>query len=248
MTTSETAATMPVMPQQGTEPDPFLSPKRGGTELFIIRHADALPGAEEVVTGGYDEQALSELGRKQAEALAARLRVVPLAAIYASPIGRAAQTAQPTAAAHRLDIQLRPELREVELGPVSADPLSGANPEELSAALRERLREIAAIALRTGMWDSIPGTEPSDLLRARIVAAMDAIIVAHPGQRVAVVTHAGAINAYLAAVLGIPRDYFFPTMNTSISVVRALGERRLLLTLNDIGHLYAAGLLNPSEG
>ncbi|MDQ2831453.1 MAG: histidine phosphatase family protein, partial [Chloroflexota bacterium] len=86
--------------------DPFLSPKNGGTEILLIRHADALPDAAEVVLdGAYNSQALSELGRRQARALAERLRTTTLAAIYSSPIPRARQTAAPTAEALGLDVR-----------------------------------------------------------------------------------------------------------------------------------------------
>jgi broad specificity phosphatase PhoE len=76
---------------------------------------------------------------------------------------------------------------------------------------------------------------------------MDRIIAAHSGERVLVVSHAGAINAYLAAQLGIAHDYFFPAANTSISVMRALGGRRMLFSLNDIAHLAQAGLFTPRD-
>ena len=45
--------------------DVMLGPKQGGTEVYFIRHADALPDAAEVVLGHYDEQSLSELGRSR---------------------------------------------------------------------------------------------------------------------------------------------------------------------------------------
>ncbi len=233
--------------EESQPPDPFMSLRHGGVELYIVRHADALPDADEVVDGGYDAQALSALGRRQAEALADRLRDLSLAAIYTSPMARAVQTAQPTAVSHQLEIQPVEGLREIALGTLASDDLAGATAEEVSILLRTRLREIANIAVSTGSWESIPGTEPSALLRARLTTSMDRIIAAHPGERVLIVSHAGAINAYLATLLGISHDYFFPTANTSISVMRALGERRMLFSLNDIAHLIQAGLFTPRD-
>jgi broad specificity phosphatase PhoE len=233
--------------EESQEPDPFMSLRHGGVELYIVRHADALPDADELVDGGYDAQALSALGRQQAEALANRLRDLTLAAIYTSPLGRAIQTAAPTAASHGLEIQPVEGLREVDLGSFRVDATDSGTPDEVSARLRTRLREIANIAVSTGSWESIPGSEPSALLRARLVTAMDRIIAAHPGERVMIVSHAGAINAYLAALLGLRQDYFFPTANTAISVMRALDERRMLFSLNDIAHLMQVGLFAPSD-
>lgn len=229
------------------ESDPFLSLRGGGTEIYLIRHADALPDADEVIDGGYDIQSLSELGRRQARALAVRLKDANLSAIYASPIGRARETAAAVAEAAGLELCVEPELREVALGMIGPEVGSGASQEAVAQMLRERLREIATIALNGGNWDAIPGSEPAAELRARVTAAVHSIAARHPGQRVAAVSHGGAINAYFAALLGIQRDYFFPAANTSISVVRIKGERTLLLALNDVSHLREGGLLKGAE-
>ena len=231
-------------PEVTETPDPFLSLKRGGTEVYLIRHGDALPGVEEIVLGDYDDQGLSALGRRQAQALVPSLRESGLAAIYSSPIGRAMETAAPTAQALGLDIQVDPELREVELGPVGADLRSIADRERLAQAMRERQDEIANIIVTSGYWSAIGESEPSAALRGRMRAALARIAARHPGERVAVFSHGGSINAYIGEMLGIARDYFFPCANTSISVVRLKGERRLLLALNDVHHLRQANLFD----
>ncbi|MEO7002745.1 MAG: histidine phosphatase family protein [Ktedonobacterales bacterium] len=226
--------------------DPFLSLRNGATEVYFVRHGDALPGVDEVILGDYDAQALSSLGRRQAEALAQRMRQVAPTAIYSSPTGRARQTAQPTADALGLTIQIAPDLREVELGAIGGDLAADADAAAVSALLRRRLRDIAVIALTSGTWASIPGSEPSAQLRQRVSDAIAHIATQHAGQRVLVVSHGGAINAWFAALLGIERDYFFPAANTSISVARVKGERRLLMALNDISHLREAGVFEES--
>ena len=185
------------------------------------------------------------MGRRQAQALGERMKQIPLAAVYSSPIGRARQTAGYVADAQGLEVRIEPDLREVALGPIGLAQGTTPTADEIAAALKARLREIAIVAVTTGSWSSIPGSEPSAELRARLVAAIDRIAAAHPGQRIAAVSHAGAINAYLASILGIERDYFFPTANTSISILRINGPRRMLFSLNDIGHLLAAGLFTP---
>jgi broad specificity phosphatase PhoE len=223
--------------------DPFLSLKSGATEIYLIRHGDALPGADEIAEGDYDAQSLSTLGRRQAQALAARLReTTPLAAVYSSPIGRARETAAPIAEAQELEVLIEPELREVGLGPIGPEATAGLGPDDVAKLLKDRLREIAVIAVTAGGWEAIPGSEPSAALRARLRAAISRIAAAHPGARVAVVSHGGAINAYVASVLGLGRDYFFPAANTSVSVVRIKGARAMLFSLNDITHLRAPNL------
>ncbi len=131
-------------------PDLFLSLKRGATEIYFIRHADALPSADEVASGGYDDQPLSELGRRQAQVLAERLRDSGLAAIYSSPLGRARQTAEAVGKAADLPVSLEPDLREVELGQIGPKERDVLSPEEQSNLLKQRLREIAIVAVTTG--------------------------------------------------------------------------------------------------
>jgi 2,3-bisphosphoglycerate-dependent phosphoglycerate mutase len=54
---------------------------------------------------------------------------------------------------------------------------------------------------------------------------------------VLVFAHGGVVNAYVAEVLGLKVDFFFPAGNTSITVVRSTGKHRVLYILNDLGHL-----------
>ncbi|MCU1390852.1 MAG: hypothetical protein JWL72_4190, partial [Ilumatobacteraceae bacterium] len=78
----------------------------------------------------------------------------------------------------------------------------------------------------------------------RVIAAVDAIVDQHRGQRVAVVCHGGVINAYLARVLGIADSvgFFYPNY-TSIHRVMAAGSgQRQIVTVNETAHLRGTGL------
>ena len=78
--------------------DPFLIQRDSAAELFIVRHADAIPGADEIIPGGiYDDLPLSRIGREQAQALAERLSKLQFDAMYSSPLKRCLQTAAPLA-------------------------------------------------------------------------------------------------------------------------------------------------------
>src|SRR5215469_15667131 len=109
----------------------FLTLKSGATEVYLIRHGDALPAAEDIIAGDYDAQSLSALGRQQAQAVAERLRDVHLAAVYSSPIGRASETAEAIAAAQDLAVGIEPDLREVGLGNIGPELSGDLPPEEI---------------------------------------------------------------------------------------------------------------------
>jgi broad specificity phosphatase PhoE len=80
--------------------------------------------------------------------------------------------------------------------------------------------------------------EPADRVRERMRAAVDAAIEAHPGGRVVVVAHALAILAYVTDVMRLDLGALrLLPYYTSVSVVRALGERRMVGSLADVAHL-----------
>jgi probable phosphoglycerate mutase len=216
--------------------DPFLGLESGSTEIYLIRHADALPDADDVAHGGYDDQPLSEPGRRQAQALAERMKKVSLAALYSSPIKRAWQTASFVGETLGLEVRVHVDLREVGLHP---DPhlLAHLGSEERALAVRSYLHDVEIAALQIGVWSQIPGCESSEALRERLSSVMNRISSEHMGQRIAIVTHSGAINAYIATSLGLEKDFFFPALNTSISIMRIRGKQHLLIKLNDTAHL-----------
>ena len=78
---------------------------------------------------------------------------------------------------------------------------------------------------------------PADVV-GRMTAAVDEMISRHPGERVVAVSHGAAIMAYITNVLHLdPGQLRMYPYFTSISVVRASGDRRMLGALGDVAHL-----------
>ena len=218
--------------------DPFLFQRNNAAELFIVRHADAIPGPEEIIPSGvYDDLPLSQIGREQAEALAERLRKVSFDAIYSSPLRRCLETAGPIAERLHLTPIIVEDLKEIRLGEVRPIPKDGKDLKALYEALQARQIDIVRIAAETGNWDAIPGSEPSLAFRKRVVDAIDDIAHRHIGERVLIFAHGGVVNAYAAEVIGLDKNFFFPAANTSITVVRVSGKNRVLFVLNDVAHI-----------
>jgi probable phosphoglycerate mutase len=218
--------------------DPFLLRRDGAAELFLVRHADAIPEADEIIPSGvYDDLPLSRVGREQARALAERLKSLSFHAVYSSPLRRCQETAAPLLEHLRLTLTIVPDLKEIRLGIAYPLPTDTTDLAALTRALHARQAEIVRLAGGAGNWDAIPESEPSRAFRGRVVAAIDTIARQHTGERVLIFAHGGVINAYVAEVLGLEKDFFFPAANTSISVVRANGRQRVLYVLNDLSHL-----------
>jgi 2,3-bisphosphoglycerate-dependent phosphoglycerate mutase len=193
-------------------------------ELLLIRHA--LPVRVEGADGPADPP-LAEVGHRQAAALAAWLAPEPLDAIYTSPLRRAVETAAPLAASTGLGPVVDEDLAEYDRHANEYIPM-----EELRAEGGERWEQAVA------EW-SLGGEEMAAWFDA-VVAAVERVVEAHPGQTVAVVAHGGVINAYLASVLGIGRRLFFEPGYTSISrVIAARSGERQLRSVNEMAHLRA---------
>jgi broad specificity phosphatase PhoE len=106
-------------------------------------------------------------------------------------------------------------------------------------------RSAADRFVATPRWDAIPGFAPSRCFRQRVLVSIEQLLARHPGRRIAVVTHASVINAYLSALLCVPQDMFFAPEHTSISCVRSLGELYAVRSLNDTAHLLGQQTPRP---
>ena len=74
--------------------------------------------------------------------------------------------------------------------------------------------------------------------REVVTVAVERVIEANPGGRVAIVAHGGVINAYASHVLGLDSPLFFLPHYTSVN--RFLASRRghrSVVSLNETGHL-----------
>jgi probable phosphoglycerate mutase len=194
--------------------------------LLLIRHA--LPNRVELAEGRADP-ALSPEGERQAALLGEWLKHEPLSAIYASHLLRAQQTAVPVATAHQLNIVTEPDVAEFDRDASSYIPF-----EEIDR------NSVEFRAIVTGDYTAIGGPDPKTFV-GKIVDAMDRIIANHPSETVAVVCHAGVINAYMAHILGLDRVIFFGPGYTSVNRVLASNSTgmRGVGSLNELAHLRA---------
>jgi len=73
---------------------------------------------------------------------------------------------------------------------------------------------------------------------AAVVGALEEMVAAHPGQRVAVFCHGGVINVWTAHVLGMtPRLFFEPGYTSVHRYMCARGGQRNVVALNERAHL-----------
>jgi probable phosphoglycerate mutase len=71
-----------------------------------------------------------------------------------------------------------------------------------------------------------------------VVKALEEIIAAHPGRRVAVFCHGGVVNVWTAHVLGMaPRLFFEPGYTSVHRYMCASTGQRNVVSLNERAHL-----------
>jgi alpha-ribazole phosphatase len=179
-----------------------LPPLEGATRLVLVRHVEPSASMKGRVYGALDV-ALSPEARRQAEQLAEALDGVDLAAVYASPLRRALETAAPIAERHGLTPQIHDDLREIDFG-----ELEGERYEDLERRRPELFRSWMQWA-KDPTRVAFPGGESFAELRTRALAAAEEIRECHHGSSAALVAHGGVNRAILAASLELPDHALF---------------------------------------
>ncbi len=166
------------------------------TRLYLIRHAD-VENPNKVLYGHLDGFQLSALGRAQAAALGDRLRTEDLSRIVSSPLARAVETARliNERLARPAVLETDPELREAEFSRY----LQGL--PYWQVPLRRPLWFVHKA--RRGL---VPGDESVDKLGGRILEVIRRLAREHPGETMAVVSHADPINAAWILLDGRPHN------------------------------------------
>ncbi len=164
----------------------------GVCTIHLIRHAEhGLLG--HVLAGRQPDVPLSDAGRGQASALAARYTGQAVRAILTSPVQRAQETAGVIAAALGLVPIVDPSIEEIDFGRWTGAAFAALDGEPGWAAWNSA-RSLAPT----------PGGEGMLAAQARAVTAL--MQERELGGTVLAVSHSDVIKAVLAYVLGMPLD------------------------------------------
>lgn len=176
--------------------------------ILLIRHGESEADLLDVHEGRADFE-LTERGHRQAEAMAEYVTEhFSLTRLYASPLKRAAQTAEHLSEKALLSICFEPDLMEFNNG-----LLAGLSREEAD----RRYPEVKDLPIDQAVY----GQESKVEFRRRAVNALDRVLSENePDSVVAVVSHGGMINQLYGALFHIPigEKSFFCTEDTGIHV------------------------------
>jgi broad specificity phosphatase PhoE len=163
------------------------------TLLILWRHGNTDWNAGDRVQGQIDTP-LNERGRHQAAVAAKRLAALRPAAIVASDLSRAADTAATLAALTDLPVRLDARLRERYFGDWQGLTI---------AEIAERYPAEYA-RWRAGEPEFGCGAESVDDMAKRVGAALREAVEAVPGETVVVATHGGAARHGIGEMVGWP--------------------------------------------
>jgi probable phosphoglycerate mutase len=209
----------------------YLDGIDGVTEALLIRHAEQEVDPNGSV-GESRDPPLSALGRQQALLVGEALSNVHLDALFSSGLRRALDTARAIGEHHGLEPQVIDDLREHEIFRDIPDD------QRIESVLsRELLRALQARLITERSADAYPHSESSYEFRKRAINAVEQAIMSQRAERIAIVCHAGVINAYVSHVVKSPHDFLFGPDHTSVSAIAVGDGRRMLRRLNDAQHL-----------
>ena len=209
------------------------------TRLILIRHGESTANRMGVIGGWSTDVTLTEPGRMQARQTGELLRrSVAIDTLYSSPLPRAWETATIIGEAIGLEPVPVDDLREINVGIASGQPLSGL------ASLFPRSRDYPGEDKPPeGIDVAWPGGESHLQLRERAMRAIETIVRDHPGETVAAVSHGGPL-AWIVLMLAADETRAYREWrheNCAISELSVWlepdGLGAQLIRFNDCAHL-----------
>ena len=158
------------------------------TEIYLIRHTQAEGNLYRMMQGHWEGN-VTELGKKQIDALAQRLRDTKIDAVYSSSQYRAMLTAEAVTRYHSISLQTDPRLKEINMGSWEA--------KFFGNVCYESPEEARLFVSRPQFWQ-VEGSENYAQVADRAYPALLEIAEKHDGQVVAVVSHGVTIRCLLS--------------------------------------------------
>jgi len=241
LATHEPTAPLAATPAATTTPRPAASslstgtwsdPSAPPTTTVLLRHGQTVLSVQKRFSGVGD-QPLTEVGRAQAAAAAARLAGSGATAVVSSPVRRARETAELVATALGVELAIEPGLRETDFGDWEGYTFGEVRekwPREMDAWLAD-----TAVAPPYG--ESFADTA------TRVQQARDRVLATYAGQQVVLVSHVTPIKTLLRFALDAPPSalYRMHLDLACLSEVQWFADGPAVVrSLNDTGHLNGA--------
>jgi broad specificity phosphatase PhoE len=161
------------------------------TNLYLIRHGQTATNRAQIIQG-WDNEPLNARGRQQANLTGEHLAGAGIDALYASPLGRARETAEIIGRAIGMPPTIVAGLREMNTGKISG--LHGSQ-------FMVRYPQLWWAWLRDDARLAFPNGDRLAEFYQRAAEVIDELVARHHGQTLAVVSHGGTISGYLSYLI-----------------------------------------------
>lgn len=198
-------------------------------KVILIRHGETTLNQSRLIQGCNSDTPLTENGKQQAESLALKLKGEErIQVIYSSPLQRALTTALAIARYHGVEVNLEPNLTEIDAGELEGAPVS---------KVVSLLDQLSTGEVRT-IFEA-HGGESLASVQQRGWSTIQSLVDEHPNGVLAVVSHFFVISTIICSVLDLPLSQIGRLWlgAGSISTI-VFGKQAPRLTLfNDTCHL-----------
>ena len=177
---------------------------------------------------------LDEVGRKQAQATAKRIREWPVTAIYSSPLRRARETAESLAKPTGLEVKELSGIIDIDYG-----QWQGLSPEEAETKDSDLYRTW----LQSPHQVAFPGGESLKGVQDRAMSALDNVIEQHKKETIALVSHKVVCQVMVMSLLGLEPSHFWEITQDvcAVNYFEVRGGVPSALLINDTCHLRGLG-------
>jgi broad specificity phosphatase PhoE len=207
--------------------------------FYFIRHGETEWNAAGSLCGRTDVP-LSDVGRRQAQLLAVRLKPIPFEALYSSPLRRALETASILGHAIGREAVADPRLLELSYGAWegrTSDEIKRANPD----VYRAWEQDPASVAPPEG--------ESGEQLIERLKPFLADVEQRHLSGNVVVVCHRTVCRLLACHIMGVPISEYrkrIPMDNGALNIFETMKGKWHVVALNDSSHLSSA-LAEPAS-
>jgi len=199
------------------------------TRIVVVRHGRTEWNRVERLRGRADI-ALDNVGIKQAEAAARRIKEWTISTIYSSPLRRALTTAEIIAATLGLKVQEMSDIIDIDYG-----EWQGLLNEEVIA--RDGRLYTRWIENPDGV--KFPGGEEFNEVRQRVSKAVNDLIQRHPKESIVLVSHKVICQILVLSLLGLDSSHFWQITQDvcAMNLFEVRGGIPSALFINDTCHL-----------
>jgi probable phosphoglycerate mutase len=192
------------------------------TIFYFVRHGESEANVAHRFSGRLDSP-LTDVGRRQAEAVADVLKDVAFERIVATPLSRSLDTALAIARRRKMPVDVERDLIEIDVG-------------ETTGKAFDEIRGVPE--WRDDGFVSWPGGETLEQVLERGLRAMRRLARETPGGTILVIGHGGVTRILVSHFLGIlPKLDRSPATNTNVTEISFDGDTGRVVRLFDSAHV-----------